>query len=105
MSSSITVTGGVHGKVVGTAHSIMTEGGVSIRVFHLGIEAYQEVGEIIIEPICGEDILGNTVEYLTMNFEVTGEAGNRADTGETNEIGVPKVDTTVQELKVEPLVT
>jgi hypothetical protein len=101
MSSSITVIGGVRGKVVGIGHSIMTEGGVSIRVYHLGMEVYQEVGEIIIEPICGEDILGLIVIYLTMNFGRTGEAGTRLDTGETNEIGVLKVDTVVQEQKVE----
>jgi len=52
------VFGIVHGKVVGIAHSIMIEDGVSIGVFHLGMEEYILVGEIIIDSIRGEDIHG-----------------------------------------------
>jgi hypothetical protein len=56
------------------------------------MEAYHWVGEIITGIIFGEDILGTTAEYLTMNFDRTGEAGKGTDTGETSEIGVLKVD-------------
>jgi hypothetical protein len=59
------------------------------------MEEYIRIGEIIIEAICGEDRDGIIVEYLTMNFYRTGEAGKIEDIGETSEIGVPKVDTTV----------
>jgi hypothetical protein len=59
------------------------------------MEEYIRSGEIIIEAICGEDRDGIIVEYLTMNFDRTGEAGTIEDIGKTSEIGVPKVDTTV----------
>jgi hypothetical protein len=58
ISFSTMVFGIVHGKVVGIAHSIMIEDGVSIGVFHLGMEEYILVGEIIIDSIRGEDIHG-----------------------------------------------
>jgi hypothetical protein len=59
------------------------------------MEEYIRSGEIIIEAICGEDRDGIIMEYLTMNFDRTGEAGTIEDIGKTSEIGVPKVDTTV----------
>jgi hypothetical protein len=52
------VGGGAHGKVVGIAHAAMIEDGVSIRVFHLGMQEYILVGEIITDVICGEDTDG-----------------------------------------------
>ena len=64
------------------------------------MEAYQEVGEMITETIRGEVTHGTIVEYLTMNFDRTGEAGKEMDTGETNEIGVPKVDIAVGSIVV-----
>jgi hypothetical protein len=75
--------------------------GVFIKVFHLGMEEYIRIGEIITEAICGEDRDGIIVEYLTMNFDKTGEAGTIEDIGETSEIGVLKVDTIQVEQKVE----
>jgi hypothetical protein len=75
--------------------------GVFIKVFHLGMEEYIRIGEIITEAICGEDRDGIIVEYLTMNFDKTGEAGTIEDIGETSEIGVLKVDTIQVEEKVE----
>jgi hypothetical protein len=85
--------GGVLGKVAGTAHSIMIGDGVSIEVFHLGMQAYTLVGERIIEPICGEDILGLIATYLTMSFNEIGETGITPATGKIISIGVPKADT------------
>jgi hypothetical protein len=65
------------------------------------MEEYIRIGEIITEAICGEDRDGIIVEYLTMNFDKTGEAGTIEDIGETSEIGVLKVDTIQVEQKVE----
>jgi hypothetical protein len=95
------VFGIAHGKVVGTAHNIMTEGGVSTGVCQDGMVEYTQVGERIIEPICGEDTLGLIVTYLTINFDRTGEDGTRMATGETIEIGVLQVCTIMVEQKVE----
>jgi hypothetical protein len=52
------VGGGDLGKVVGIAHVIMIGNGVSIRVFHLGMQEYILIGEIITDVICGEGIDG-----------------------------------------------
>jgi hypothetical protein len=65
------------------------------------MEEYIRIGEIITEAICGEDRDGIIVEYLTMNFDKTGEAGTIEDIGETSEIGVLKVDTIQVGQKVE----
>jgi hypothetical protein len=87
---STTVIGIVCGKVVGIAHSIMTEVGVFIAVFHLGTGEYTQIGERIIERVCGVDILGDIIEYLTANLEITGEVGTTAGIGKITIIGVLK---------------
>ena len=96
-SSSTTVSGGVHGKVVGIAHNIMTEGGVSTKVFHLGMQEYIQVGEIITEAICGEGIDGIITIYLTTIFKEIGELGTTTGIGEIIKIRVLKVDTIMVE--------
>jgi hypothetical protein len=96
-SISTTVSGFVCGKVVGIAHSIMIEVGVFIAVFHLGTAEYIRIGERIIEPVCGVDILGNIIEYLTTNLEITGEDGTTAGIGKITIIGVLKECTIMAE--------
>jgi len=61
--------------VVGIDLSVMTQVGVSIEEFHLGIMEYPVDGEMIIETTFGEDIRGTIVIYITVISKETGEPG------------------------------
>ncbi len=81
------VGGGVHGKVVGTAHDIITVAGFIITVSRDSIMMWTRVGEDTTETIIGMDTPGTMNEFLTGTFRGTGEAGIIMDIGKGNEPG------------------
>jgi len=84
------VGGGVRGKDVGIAHSTTTQGGATIKAFHLFMEGYPQAGGMTTGIIVGEGIGGTTNEYLTNKFNKTGGAGNRLSIGRSKIRGVSK---------------
>jgi hypothetical protein len=75
------VGGGVHGKVVGIAHIIITGVGLIITVFHVFILMWTRAGEDTTEIIVGMDTGGTMIGFLTDDFSRTGRAGVILDTG------------------------
>jgi hypothetical protein len=84
------VGGGVCGKVVGTAHIIITGAGVIMTVFQLFISMSTRVGEDTTEIISGAGTDGTMNGFLTGDFNRTGRAGRIIDTGEEKEPGVSR---------------
>ena len=90
ISSSTMVFGGVHGKVVGIAHFIMTGVGLIITAFQVSISMWIRVGEDTIETIIGTDTGGTMSGFLTNDFNRTGRVGIPIDTGKSKEPGVSR---------------
>jgi len=84
------VGGGVHGKVAGIAHIIITGVGLIITMFHVFIMTWTRVGDNTIENIIGMDIHGTMNEFLTDNFSETGETGVVIDIGKGKELGASR---------------
>jgi hypothetical protein len=83
--------GGGRGKDIGIAHGMTTtQGGNTIKAFHLFIEGYPQTGEMTTGIIVGEVIGGTTNEYITKKLNETGEAGKRVNIGRSNKRGVSK---------------
>jgi hypothetical protein len=82
--------GGVHGKVVGTAHVIITGTGVIMTMFQLFISMSTRVGEDTTEIVVGAGTHGSMNGFLTGDFNRTGRAGTIIDTGEEKEPGVSR---------------
>ncbi len=80
--------GGVHGKVVGIAHVIMTEAGLIMTMFQDSILMLTQVGEDTIETMTGMDIDGTMNGFLTNDFIRTGTAGTIIVIGRGEELGV-----------------
>jgi len=84
------VGGGVRGKVVGTAHVIMTGAGVIMTMFQVFISMSTRVGEDTTEIVIGVGTDGIMNGFLTGDFKRTGRAGTIIDTGEEKEPGVSR---------------
>ena len=84
------VGGGVCGKVVGTAHVIITGAGVIMTTFQLFISMSTRVGEDTTEIVIGVGTDGTMNGFLTGDFSRTGRAGTIIDTGEEKEPGVSR---------------
>ena len=69
------VGGGVHGKVVGIAHTIMIGVGLIITMFQDFIMMWIQAGEDTTEAIIGTDTGGTMNGYLIDNFNRTGIHG------------------------------
>jgi len=81
------VGGGVHGKVAGIAHVIMTGAGFITAVFRVFITTYPPDGEDTTETVIGTDTDGTMNEFLTTGFIRTGRAGIITDIGRSKEAG------------------
>jgi len=81
------VGGGVRGKAVGIAHIIITGDGRIMAMFPDFILMWTLVGEDTIETILGTDIDGTMNGFLIKDFNRTGKAGRRIDTGKNEELG------------------
>ncbi len=79
--------GGVHGKVVGIALSIITRAGVIIMIFQVSILMWIRVGEDITGVIIGMDTAGTINGFLTDNFIRTGSVGKMVSIGKGRERG------------------
>jgi hypothetical protein len=84
------VGGGVHGKVVGIAHIIMTGVGLIITMFQPFILMSTQGGEDTTETIIGTDTGGTINGFLTENFNGTGIAGIIIDIGKSKGPGMSK---------------
>ena len=84
------VSGGVYGKVVGIAHSIMTGDGVIIIMFQVFILMSTRVGEDTAEIIIGTGIGGTMNGFLTNDFNRTGAVGERTDIGKSKKLGASR---------------
>jgi hypothetical protein len=84
------VGGGVCGKVVGTAHVIITGAGVIMTMFQRFISMSTQAGEDTTEIVIGVDTHGSMNGFLTGDFNRTGRAGTIIDTGEEKEPGVSR---------------
>ncbi len=82
--------GGVHGRVVGIAHIIITGVGVIITLFQVFILMLTQVGEATIETIIGTVTVGTMNGFLTENFNRTGRVGIAIDTGKSKEPGASR---------------
>jgi hypothetical protein len=114
--SSMAVGGGVHGKVVGTAHITMTEVGVIIGGHPVFTVIFILVGEMISGIIDGEGNRGNITGYITMIFVTIGVIGKEPGTGTMEDLvipveadlvgteaGIPAVDILVEDISVEDI--
>jgi hypothetical protein len=81
------VSGGVHGKGVGIARTIMTGAGFIIVVFQVFILMWTRGGEDTTGPIIGTDTGGIMRGFLTNDFTRTGRAGIIGDIGKGKEPG------------------
>ena len=81
------VGGGVHGKVVGTAHSIMIGVGLIIMRSRVFILTWTRVGEDTTESIVGTDTGGTMNRFLTSDLTRTGRAGRITDIGKSKRPG------------------
>jgi hypothetical protein len=84
------VGGGVHGKVAGIVHVIMTGDGLIMTMFQVFILMSTQVGEDTTETIIGATTGGTTNEFLTGDSSRTGRAGMINDIGEGKEVGVSR---------------
>ncbi len=84
------VGGGVRGKVVGTAHVIMTGAGVIMTMFQVFISMSTQAGEDTTEIIIGVGTGGTMNGFLIGGFKRTGRAGKIIDIGEEKEPGVSR---------------
>ena len=84
------VGGGVHGKGAGTVHGTIAQVGRTIEAFHPFIHGYPQAGGLITGNSVGEGTTGSTIEFLTRNFTITGEAGRRTGIGKSTILGVSK---------------
>ena len=82
--------GGVHGKVVGIAHIIITGVGPIITMSQVFILILTPTGEDTTETIIGTDTGGTMNEFLTTDFKRTGRAGILIDIGKEKEVGVSR---------------
>ena len=62
-----------------------------IKMFHLFIEKYHQVGGMTIGRVVGKGINGTTNEYPMNKFNRTGATGKRTDIGRSKILGVSKV--------------
>jgi len=83
--------GGVHGRVAGTAHVIISLVGVIITAFHLFIERSPRAGGMTTESIIGKGINGTTNAYLITRCNRTGGAGRKTSIGKSNSIGASRI--------------
>ena len=79
--------GGVHGKVVGIAHIIITGVGLIITMFQVFIMMWTQVGEDTTETVIGTATDGTTGGSLTNDFNGTGSAGKMTGIGKGKEPG------------------
>ena len=84
------VGGGVYGKVVGIAHFIITETGVIIKLSHVSILMWIQVGGATTETVIGTGTGGTMNGYLTNDFNRTGAVGKRADIGKGKKLGASR---------------
>ena len=82
--------GGVHGKVAGIAHVIITGAGVIITVFQVFILMWTQVGEDTTETIIGTGTGGTMNRFLTNDFNRTGKDGKIIDIGKSRELGASR---------------
>jgi len=82
--------GGVHGKVAGIAHIIITGAGVIIAMFQVFILMLIRVGEDTTETIIGTGTSGTMNGFLTNDFIRTGRAGKMIDIGKGKEPGASR---------------
>ena len=73
-SSSVRGGGGDIGIIVGIVRDFMIVDGLIFRVLLPGIEGYLLIGEITIETICGTDVPGIIIPFLTVTWIGIGEA-------------------------------
>ena len=85
------VGGGVHGKVVGIGHGIITGAGVIITPFPVFTLMSTQVGEDTTEPVIGPGTGGTMNGFLTDNFNRTGRPGIKIDIGNGKELGTSRV--------------
>jgi hypothetical protein len=83
--------GGVYGKVIGIAHSIITGAGVIIEMFQVFILMWTQVGGDTTETIIGTGTGGTMNGFLTNDFNRTGRAGIIIDVGKGKELGVSRI--------------
>jgi hypothetical protein len=82
--------GGVHGKVVGIDHVIITGAGVIIAMFQVFIMMSTRVGEDIIETVIGTGTSGTMNRFITSIFNRTGRRGIIIDIGKGKERGASR---------------
>ena len=80
------VGGGVHGKVVGIAHIIITGIGLIMTMSRVFILMWTPVGEGTTEIIIGTGIGGTMNGFLTNDLKRTGRAGRIIDVGRSEEL-------------------
>ncbi len=81
------VGGGVIGKVVGIAPSIMTGVGVIMIVSQVSILMWTHIGEDTTETMTGMGTGGTMTEFPTTDCNRTGIAGTTIDIGKGKELG------------------
>ena len=79
--------GGVHGKVVGIAHSIITGVGLIITISQVSILMWIQVGEEITKAIIGLGTGGTMNGFLNNDFNRTGRTGKMITVGKDKELG------------------
>jgi len=79
--------GGVHGKVAGIAHSIITGAGVIITILQVSILMSTRVGEDITGVVTGMGTGGTMNGFLTNGFNRTGRVGKMIAVGKDKALG------------------
>ena len=82
--------GGVHGKVVGIVHIIITGAGVIIEMFRAFILMLTRVGEDTTETVTGTDTGGTINGFPSGEFNKTGGAGIVVDIGKGEVVGASR---------------
>ena len=85
------VGGGVHGRVAGTAHGIMTRAGGIIAASRPFMLKYLLVGGMNTETVVGGAINGMLSGYPIIRSNRIGMAGKRIDIGSSSRIGGSRI--------------